>query len=139
MEKFWFFRFCCAYHSACDSDCGFDFWFSLSHKRSYDPAYKSDSVACENQPLKFVFILAKEYQGITQKQTLSFYEVYLHTQFNFLATNFQPSLHKSLTSLGSWLERKDISFVNRELTSEMKTRGVEKINQICFKVELPDS
>ena len=44
METFWFFRlrFRRAYDSAYDSD----FWFSLSHKRSYD----SDSVISENQP-----------------------------------------------------------------------------------------
>ena len=44
METFWFFwlRF------------SRDFWFSLSHKRSYDSAYDSDSnsVASENQPLR---------------------------------------------------------------------------------------
>ena len=45
METFWFFwlRFRRAYDSAYDSD----FWFSLSHKRSYDS--DSDSVASENQ------------------------------------------------------------------------------------------
>ena len=44
METFWFvwLRFRRAYDSAYDSD----FWFSLSHKRSYD----SDSVISENQP-----------------------------------------------------------------------------------------
>ena len=46
METFWFFwfRFRRAYDSANDSE----FWFLQGHKRPYDCAYDSDSVAIEN-------------------------------------------------------------------------------------------
>ena len=50
---FWL-RFRRAYDSAYDSE----FWFSLSHKRSYDS--DSDSVASENQPNSFFFSLNAE-------------------------------------------------------------------------------
>ena len=49
METFWFFRL--RFHRACDSAYDSDFWFSLGHKRSYQSAYDSYSVASENQPL----------------------------------------------------------------------------------------
>ena len=56
METFWFIRprFRRAYDSAYDSD----FWFLLGHKRSYDIAYDydSNSVACEDQPLRVAII-----------------------------------------------------------------------------------
>ena len=54
METFWFFwlRLRRSYYSALVTAYDSNFWFSQSHKRSYDSAYDSDSdsVASENQP-----------------------------------------------------------------------------------------
>ena len=62
METFLFFRlqFRRAYDSACDSY----FWFLMSHKRSYDFAYNSDSVASENQPLRLVISTTESNQNV---------------------------------------------------------------------------
>ena len=60
METFWFFwlRLRRSYYSALVTAYDSNFWFSLSHKRSYDSAYDSaydsdsdsDSFTSENQP-----------------------------------------------------------------------------------------
>ena len=50
---FWFFRL--RFRRAYDSAYGSDLWFSLGQKRSYasDSDSNYDSIASENQPLKF--------------------------------------------------------------------------------------
>ena len=50
MKTIWFFWL--QFRHANDSAYDFDFEFSQGHKRSYDSAYGSDSVASENQPLE---------------------------------------------------------------------------------------